>query len=188
MPVVIPSPWAPRAYDRSGCDPQMAAFAGLQARCAAFAAIRSFNQALLDLQAGASVSGVQAQLGGLQSGAATLVSLVSIPGVTAIFATAQTLFPALETIARELATAADRAALKARFDQGRPLIEQLLTALRDDVPRIHQVMRAYYDQRLTDLDLAISETINPALKLVSEPLAGCGRQGLGRASGTRHPL
>jgi hypothetical protein len=67
--------------------------------------------------------------------------------------------------ARELALAADRAALKARFDQARPLIDQLLTALQVDVPRIHQVMRAYYNQRLKDLDLAVARAINPALKL-----------------------
>ena len=101
--------------------------------------MRSFNQAMLDLQGGASVGAVQAQLGELESGAATLTRLVDLPGVTAIFATAQTLFPALETAARELTLAADRAALKARFDQARPLIEQLLTALQNDVPRIHQV-------------------------------------------------
>src|SRR3954452_21881531 len=51
------------AYDRSGCDPELAGFPDLQARCAALAAVRSFNQAMLDLQGGSSTGAVQAQLG-----------------------------------------------------------------------------------------------------------------------------
>src|SRR4051812_34947684 len=39
----------PETYDRSGCDPELGAFPDLQARCAALAAVRSFNQAMLDL-------------------------------------------------------------------------------------------------------------------------------------------
>ncbi len=160
----------PETYDRSGCDPDLAAFPSLQARCAALAAVRSFNQAMLDLQAGASVAAVQAQLGGLESGAETLVKLVDVPGVNAVFATAQTLFPALETVARELAVAADRAALKARLDEARPVIDQLLRALQDDVPGIYGSIRAYYDGRLTDFDLAIAKTLSPALKLADTRL------------------
>lgn len=161
----------PETYDRSGCDPELAAFAALQARCAALAAVASFNKAMLDLQGGASAGAVQSQLSGLETGAATLTKLISVPGVSAVFAAAQTLFPALESAARELATAADRAALKARFDQARPLIDQLLTALQNDVPAIYNVMRAYYNQRLVNLDLAIGDALKPAFRAAASRAA-----------------
>ena len=167
-------------FVRGPCQGEIASYPALLARCQAFAAVSAFDQALVQLSEGRSAQAVTPQLQSFHDSAASLVSLVSHPQVTAVFGAAGLVFPAVRTIAEAALRTVDAAQLRAVLVQGAPQVRSLLRALQGDVPRIYQVQYRYFEKRLdeaqSDIDrrvvglkrLAVSHAAPPSPAIAAE--------------------
>jgi hypothetical protein len=153
-------------YVRGRCEGDLALYDALLARCKALAAVSQYNQALLLLAQGRTAGAVGPQLQAFYESASSLASLVPVPAVTAVFATAGAVFPAVKAIAEEALRTADAARLRTVLVQGEPQIRALLKALQDDVPKIYDVQYRFYEAELDTAQSDIDRNVNRLKRLV----------------------
>jgi hypothetical protein len=159
---------------RTPCDSRstVSAPASIQARCQALAAITSYNEVLLKLAAGDPAVAVRSDLAQISSSLGTLQSILgegTLQSVAAPFiGPLSAAVGPLTSIVGEAQKLASASAVREELDKGRPLVEEMLEALRQDVPRLHAIQRNYYATRLTSLINEISENVyKPAGRLLA---------------------
>lgn len=164
-PVSLGSP----KFDREGCGPLVASSESLRARCQAMIALKSYNQALLDIAAGKTADDILVQVEQAFNSVTTLGSLSA--GGAAALAPLTAAAPALKAILGEALKLRDRAALRSTLERGAPKIRELIQALRDDVDLLYGVQRAYAVGRLDKIQSDIDRDLNVAKKLISNSAA-----------------
>jgi hypothetical protein len=147
-------------FVRGPCQGELATYPALLARCQALAAVTAYDQALVLLAQGRTADAVGPQLQAFYDSASSLASLVPDPRVTAVFATAGVIFPAVKTIADAALRAVDAAQVRARLEEGEPQVRALLQVLQADVPGIYQVQYRYYENRLNAAQSDIDRSVN----------------------------
>jgi hypothetical protein len=127
--------------------------------------VANYNSAMMSLAQGASEPMALGQLDQAFNSAKTLANMAPIPEVTAIFATAETIFPQIRAILAQALKLRDQARLKAKLKEGAPLIQKLIEALQADVSGIYNVQRAYYQVRLENIQNQIDSHTGEAKKI-----------------------
>ena len=152
----------PGVYSRIDCRPDIQVFEALLARCEAINIVANYNAAMMSLAQGANGSMVLGRLDRAFNSAKTLADMVPIPEVTAIFATAETIFPQIRAILAQALELREQAKLIAKLREGAPLIQDLIEALQADVFEIYNVQRAYYQLRLEKIQSEIDSHVGEA--------------------------
>jgi hypothetical protein len=155
----------PGVYSRIDCRPEIKVYEALLARCEAINMIANYNSAMMSLAQGSSGTMVLGRLDSAFNSAKTLVDMVPVPEVAAIFATAETIFPQIRAILSQALKLRDQAELKAKLNEGGPLIQNLIEAMQADVFEIYKVQRAYYQLRLEIIQNEIDSHVGEAKRI-----------------------
>jgi len=138
------------------------------ARCQALAAVTTYNEILLKLAAGDPAVAVRSELGQLAVALDGLQSLLAQnTAVTTLLAGAGPFVGPLVVLVGEAQKLASGAAVREELEKGRPAVQAIILALRQDVPRLYGVQRDHYVVRLTRLVNATNtEVYRPAGRLL----------------------
>ena len=154
----------PHTYSRSPCAARFPDLPSVQARCDLMYAVAGYHEVLARLNQGASAAAVKARLGEVSASLGALTALSAIPSANAVIAPVSTLLGPLSDVVQQALTLAERAELKAKLEQAAPTITKAVTALEEDVKRIHEVQRAAYVIRLRAIEDSILGLVNPVLR------------------------
>jgi len=112
------------------------------ARCQAFAAVTTYNEILLKLAAGDPAVAVRSELGQIAVALDGLQSLLAQnTTVTTLLASAGPVVGPLLGIVGEAQKLASAAAVREELEKGRPAVQAILQALRQDVPHLYAMQR-----------------------------------------------
>jgi hypothetical protein len=160
----------PSAINRTDCPGRFAEFPELAARCFLLSSVSRYNSALLELASGSSTRAVHDQVQrGLRS-ALGLAALVPVPQVAAALPVAVAASKPIEGIFASALELYDAARVRAKLDEGAPVIEMILTTLQADAERIYSVQREYYVLLLGDSEDEVTRALRP-LKVRAEARA-----------------
>jgi hypothetical protein len=158
----------PDVIDRDDCGAVIASIAELRARCQAMAALKGYNQALLDLAAGKGTDDILRQVDIAFNSVSSLAAIVPGTPAAAALGTATAILPALKGILGQALKLRERAALREALAQGEPYVRALIQSLRDDVERLYAVQRAYAVGRLDAIKNDMDRSLSPAFRTVSD--------------------
>ena len=154
----------PSVYSRSPCVARYPDLPAVQARCDLLHAITGYHEVLVALNQGAAAAAVKARLGEVSASLGSLSALAAIPAAGAVIAPVSALLGPLAGLVETASSLGERAVLARKLEEGAPGIRGAIAALKQDVPRIHDVQRAAYALRLDAVEEAILERVNPALR------------------------
>lgn len=113
------------------------------ARCDALAAVSDYNQVLLRLDSGESAAALTGQVAKIKGVLDGLTGLAATTPAAPFLVAGSVLFAPLSAILGEALTLRDRAILRAKLNEGAPLVAEILARLRTDAAT---VFYAQYDQ------------------------------------------
>ena len=139
------------------------------ARCQAFVAVTTYNEILLKLAAGDPAVAVRSDLGQIALALDGLQSfLAQNTTVTTLLAGAGPVVGPLLGIVGEAQKAASAAAVRAELEKGRPAVQDIIVALRQDVPRLYSMQRELSVGELREVEFRIADIYIAATDLVAE--------------------
>ena len=132
-------------YATGACDFVRAVPASVTARCDAFAAVTTYNEILVKLAAGDPAVAVRSELGQLSVALGGLHAfLEQDTTVQTLLASAGPAVGPLLGIIDQAQKLTSAAALREELERGRPAVQAILQALREDVPRLYDLERSVH--------------------------------------------
>ncbi|WP_310386897.1 hypothetical protein [Roseateles sp.] len=167
--LAFPVTLGPGSFDREGCGRLIASDVDLHIRCQALFALKNYNQALLDLSSGKTLSEPMALIDNVGKSLDTILTLAPASVAAALPVAAITAaIPALKAVAGEALKAQDRAALLAKLLEGEPAIRAFIGALRTDINNLYVLHRTFASNQLVEL----TRSINKQLGLIGRSVGG----------------
>jgi len=113
------------------------------ARCQALQAVSEFNQVLLRFDSGESAEALKGQISNIKGILDGLTNLAAVTPAAPFLTAGKVLFGPLSNILGEALTLRERAILRAKLNEGAPLVAEILTRLRSDA---RTIFYAQYDE------------------------------------------
>ncbi len=133
------------------------------ARCQALVAVSDYNQVLLRLDSGESAEALMGRVGQIKGVVDGLITLAAATPAAPFLLAGSTLFAPLSGILGEALTLRERAILRAKLNEGAPLVAEMLALLRSDAAT---VFYAQYDQTRLDLGSVRTRAIAEANEML----------------------
>jgi hypothetical protein len=165
-----PRTLGPTTYATGACDfdgKDGAVPASVTARCEAFATVTTYNEILVKLAAGDPAVAVRSELAQLSVALGGLHTFVQEnTAVQTLLASAGPVVGPLLGIVDQAQKLANAAALQQELARGRPHVQAILQALREDVPRLYELERAYTVVQLRKLTFQVADIHDAAADIV----------------------
>jgi hypothetical protein len=164
-PSAYPVSLGPGTIGGTDCETRYLGNVDITARCEAFSAALAYNEALVALGQGASTDAVIGKVEAALAGVSGIAAAAGA-GAAGAFITGP-IVTGLTGILEQALRLRDQAELKAKLDEGAPLVSELLRLLREDSNQVYDITRQTFVIRLTELNFDVVNEARPLLGLVA---------------------